>query len=33
MERLDTVTIEELCLKAKEAGIDSEAAQRLDFVI
>jgi Rrf2 family protein len=33
MERLDTVTIEELCLKAKETGIDSEAAQRLDFVI
>jgi Rrf2 family protein len=33
MARLDSVTIEELCLKAKEAGIDSEAAQRLDFVI
>ncbi len=33
MERLDSVTIEELCLKAKEAGIDSEAAPRLDFVI
>ncbi len=33
VERLDSVTIEELCLKAKEAGIDSEAAQRLDFVI
>ncbi len=33
VERLDSVTIEELCLKAKEAGIDSEAAARLDFVI
>ncbi len=33
MERLDAVTIEELCLKAKEVGIDSEAAQRLDFII
>jgi Rrf2 family protein len=31
--RLDKVTIEELCLKAKEAGIDSKAAERLDFVI
>lgn len=31
--QLDSVTIEELCLKAKEAGIDSEAAARLDFVI
>ncbi len=33
MEKLDSVTIEELCLKAKEAGINSEAAERLDFVI
>lgn len=33
MEQLDAVTIEQLCLKAKEASIDSEAAQRLDFVI
>lgn len=33
MKRLDAVTIEELCLKAKEAGIDSDAAHRLDFVI
>ncbi|HSR56142.1 MAG TPA: Rrf2 family transcriptional regulator [Alphaproteobacteria bacterium] len=31
--RLDEVTIEDLCLKAKEAGIESKAAERLDFVI
>lgn len=33
LARLDELTIEELCLKAKEAGIDSKAAERLDFVI
>ncbi len=33
MARLDGVTIEELCLKAKDAGIKSEAVERLDFVI
>lgn len=33
MERLDTVTIEDLCLRANDAGITSEAAERLDFII
>ena len=33
MERLDTVTIEELCLRANAKGITSEAAERLDFII
>ena len=33
ISRLDTVTIEELCRKANDAGIDSEAANRLDFII
>lgn len=33
MERLDSITIEELCLKAHGKGIESESAQRLDFII
>jgi len=33
IKRLDKVTIEELCLQAKQAGIESKAAERLDFVI
>lgn len=33
MARLDAVTIEELCLRANAAGITSEAAERLDFII
>jgi Rrf2 family iron-sulfur cluster assembly transcriptional regulator len=33
MERLDSVTIEELCLRANAEGITSEAAERLDFII
>jgi Rrf2 family iron-sulfur cluster assembly transcriptional regulator len=33
MERLDSVTIEELCLRANAEGIRSEAAERLDFII
>lgn len=33
LERLDRVTIEDLCLKANAAGIESEAARRLDFII
>ncbi len=33
LQRLDQVTIEELCLRAKDAGIESKAAERLDFVI
>ncbi|MGE0651176.1 MAG: Rrf2 family transcriptional regulator [Alphaproteobacteria bacterium] len=33
MERLESVTIEELCLRANAGGIRSEAAERLDFII
>lgn len=33
LKTLDTVTIEELCLKANEAGIESEARKHLDFSI
>jgi Rrf2 family protein len=33
MERLSSVTIEELCLRANAEGIRSEAAERLDFII
>jgi len=33
MERLESTTIEELCLRAHAAGISSEAAERLDFII
>ena len=33
MDRLDSVTIEDLCLKANAGGIRSEAAERLDFII
>ena len=31
MEQLDKISIEDLCLKAHGAGVDSEARQRLDF--
>lgn len=31
--RLDSVTIEELCRRAQESGIGSEARERLDFTI
>ncbi len=33
MARLDSVTIEDLCLRANGEGIVSEAAERLDFII
>jgi Rrf2 family iron-sulfur cluster assembly transcriptional regulator len=33
MERLETVTIEDLCLRANAEGLRSEAAERLDFII
>jgi hypothetical protein len=33
MDRLDAVTIEDLCLRAHAGGIRSEAAERLDFII
>jgi Rrf2 family iron-sulfur cluster assembly transcriptional regulator len=33
MARLETVTIEELCLRANSEGVRSEAAERLDFII
>ncbi|MFN4281806.1 MAG: RrF2 family transcriptional regulator [Alphaproteobacteria bacterium] len=33
MEQLDKISIEDLCLKAHDAGVDSEARQRLDFTI
>jgi len=33
LKTLDTVTIEDLCLKADQAGIESEARKHLDFSI
>ncbi len=33
MARLETVTIEDLCLRANTEGVHSEAAERLDFII
>jgi Rrf2 family transcriptional regulator, iron-sulfur cluster assembly transcription factor len=33
MERLDAVTIEELCLRARQAKLESEAFHKLDYVI
>ena len=33
MEELEKTTIEDLCLKAHSAGVESEARQRLDFTI
>lgn len=33
LTRLDAVTIEELCRRAQETGIGSEARERLDFTI
>ncbi|MCZ6638156.1 MAG: Rrf2 family transcriptional regulator [Alphaproteobacteria bacterium] len=33
MERLDSITIEDLCLNAHGKGIESDSAQRLDFII
>ncbi len=33
MKRLDTITIEDLCLRARRAGVESESNRRLDFSI
>ena len=33
LHELDGITIEDLCLRAHEAGVPNEAAQRLDFSI
>jgi len=33
MERLNAITIEDLCLRAHKENIDSEATQKLDFTI
>jgi len=33
MARLDSISIQDLCDRARAAGIDSEAAKRLDFSI
>ena len=33
LEQLDKITIEDLCIKANERGIQSEGRQTLDFVI
>jgi DNA-binding IscR family transcriptional regulator len=33
MNRLDSITIEELCLRAHKARVDSEANRKLDFSI
>lgn len=33
MAKLDQITIEDLCLKAHDAGVESESRQKMDFVI
>jgi Rrf2 family protein len=33
MERLDAITIEDLCRRAQDAGIASEASSKLDYTI
>lgn len=33
MEKLNAITVEDLCTQASSAGIESEAAKRLDFTI
>lgn len=33
MERLDAITIEDLCRRAQDAGITSEASAKLDYTI
>ena len=33
LESLDSITIDSLCMKANEAGIDSEGRKNLDFTI
>jgi len=33
MDQLDSITIQDLCNQAREAGIESEGAKRLDYTI
>lgn len=33
MDRLDGISIEDLCLKARESGVESETEERIDFAI
>jgi Rrf2 family transcriptional regulator, iron-sulfur cluster assembly transcription factor len=33
MARLDEITIEDLCLRANQAGIESESHSKIDFSI
>ncbi|SVB84260.1 uncharacterized protein METZ01_LOCUS237114, partial [marine metagenome] len=33
LEQLDKITIEDLCIKANERGIQSEGRQTLDYAI
>jgi Rrf2 family protein len=33
MTRLDAVSIDDLCVRARDAGVESRAAERLDFTI
>ena len=33
LEKLDTITIEDLCRKADERGVESEARERLNYMI
>jgi Rrf2 family iron-sulfur cluster assembly transcriptional regulator len=33
MQRLDSISIQDLCDRSRDAGIESEAAKRLDFTI
>ena len=33
MQRFDAITIDELCMRAYQAGIESEVAQKMDFTI
>ena len=33
MSRLDNITVQDLCAQATQAGIESEAARRLDYTI
>ena len=33
MTRLDTITVQDLCMQAAQAGIESEATRRLDYSI
>ena len=33
MAKLDTITIEDLCMRARRAGVESETEDRIDFTI